>query len=80
MLSDEGILDGMTDEGSSYRLSNSCCPYRSAAKGTHAACAADRRTIELLVGAPVSQVMTIVDGGECCEYVVVKEGMGGSSG
>lgn len=80
VLSDEGILDGMTDEGSSYRLSNSCCPYRSAAKGTRAACAADRRTIELLVGAPVSQVMTIVDGGECCEYVVVKEGMGGSSG
>ena len=71
-LHEEGILDEATDEGSVYRLRNTGCPYRSAAEGTHAACAADRRTIELLVDAPVTQVTTIAGGAVCCEYVVAK--------
>jgi predicted ArsR family transcriptional regulator len=75
-LHDEGILDESTDEGAVFRLRNAGCPYRSAAEGAHAACAADRRAIELLVKAPVQQVTTIADGAVCCEYVVAKPATG----
>lgn len=71
-LREEGILDESSDDGSVYRLRNVGCPYRSAAQGTHMACMADRRAIELLLDAPVEQVTTIVDGAACCEYVVAK--------
>ncbi len=71
-LREEGILDEVSDDGDSFRLRNIGCPYRSAAEGTHAACAADRRTIELLLNAPVTQITTIADGSQCCEYVVAK--------
>ena len=71
-LREEGILDDVTDDGAVFRLRNIGCPYRSAAADTHAACAADRRTIELLLDAPVTQVTTIADGSQCCEYVVAK--------
>ena len=71
-LRDEGILQESSDDGPVYRLKNVGCPYRSAAQGTHMACKADRRAIELLLDAPVEQVTTIVDGAACCEYVVVK--------
>ena len=39
---------------------------------TTACCSADRRTIELLLGAPVEQVMTVAEGGHQCEYLVLK--------
>ena len=71
-LSEEGILDDVTDEGAAYRLRNVGCPYRSAAEGAHAACAADRRAIELLVEAPVTQLTTIAGGAASCEYLVEK--------
>ncbi len=71
-LSDEGILQEVEDAGEFYRLRNSGCPYRSTAMENHACCAADRRAIELLLGAPVEQVMTVAEGGQVCEYLVPK--------
>jgi predicted ArsR family transcriptional regulator len=71
-LRDEGILNDAIDEGERYRLRNVGCPYRSTAEGTHAACDADRRTIELLLGQPVEQVTTVVSGARSCEYLVAK--------
>ena len=73
VLRDEGILSEVVDEGDAFRLRNLGCPYRSAAEETHAACAADRRTIELLLGAPVEQITTIVDGAMSCDYLVSKD-------
>lgn len=72
-LRGEGILSDMSDEGDAFRLSNVACPYRSCAEDTHAACDADRRTIELLLGLPVVQVSTVAQGGEVCEYIVQKD-------
>ncbi len=72
-LSNEGILQGVEDAGDFFRLTNACCPYRSTAEETHACCAADRRAIELLLGAPVEQVTTMAGGGATCEYLVAKE-------
>lgn len=72
-LREEGILDEVIDEGDSYRLLNVGCPYRSTAEETHAACAADRRTIELLLERPVDQVMTVAGGALTCEYLVSKQ-------
>ena len=71
-LKEEGILTDVVDESEQFRLRNLVCPYRSTAEGTHVACAADRRTIELLLGEPVRQIMTIVEGSPTCEYIVSK--------
>jgi predicted ArsR family transcriptional regulator len=69
----EGILSESHDEGDAFRLSNLGCPYRSCAEENHAACDADRRTIELLLGLPVVQLSTLASGGSSCEYLVPKE-------
>src|SRR5207247_1189952 len=61
-LQEEGILNDVVEEDGHYRLRNVGCPYRVTAEGTHAACAADRRTIELLLGKPVQQSTQIVEG------------------
>jgi predicted ArsR family transcriptional regulator len=69
-LRGEGIVDGWSKDADAYRLSNSACPYRQAAMTTHGTCELDRRTIELLVAAPVRQVSRIVDGEKQCQYIV----------
>jgi predicted ArsR family transcriptional regulator len=73
-LSEEGILHDAAEEEDLFRLQNLGCPYRSAAAGTHAACVADRRAIELLLDAPVEQLRTVAQGAPICEYVVLKAG------
>lgn len=72
-LSAEGILQDVEDVGEFFRLRNNACPYRTTAAETHACCAADRRAIELLLGAPVEQVTTVAGGGAACEYLVAKD-------
>ncbi len=72
-LREEGIVDELEDTGEDFRLRNVACPYRSTAEGTHAACEADRRAIELLVGVPVEQLLTVVAGDSCCEYRIRKD-------
>ena len=74
-LNGEGILQEVEDGGDFFRLKNAGCPYRSTAMETHACCAADRRSIELLLGTPVEQVMTVAEGGHQCEYLVSKDGL-----
>ena len=71
-LREEGILHNAEEEDDLFRLQNIGCPYRSAASETHAACVADRRTIELLLDAPVEQLRTVAQGAPVCEYVVLK--------
>lgn len=70
VLASEGIVDGWRKEADGYHLVNSACPYRMAAQASHGPCELDRRTIELLVDAPVRQVSRLVDGKPACEYVV----------
>jgi hypothetical protein len=41
-----------------------------AALASHGPCEFDRRTIELLVDAPVRQVSRLIDGTPTCEYVI----------
>lgn len=72
-LQREGIVDGWTKEGETFHLTNCACPYRQAATSTDGPCELDRRTIELLVSAPVRQVSRIVDGQSQCEYIVSAE-------
>lgn len=72
-LEDEGILDGWRKSEGAYRLLNSECPYLRLAEMSDAACHSDRRSIELLIGAPVEQVRRIVDGAPCCEYIIRPE-------
>lgn len=70
VLHGEGIVDSWSKSDEGYKLTNTACPYRSAALATHGPCELDRRTIELLVAAPVQQVSRIVDGQSKCEYVI----------
>ena len=73
-LQSEGIVDGWAKRDDGYHLTNSACPYRHAAMASSGPCELDRRTIELLVAAPVQQVSRIVDGGPACEYIVAAVG------
>lgn len=75
-LQQEGIVDGWTKTADGYLLTNCACPYRRTADASHGPCELDRRTIELLVDAPVLQVSRIVDGQQSCEYVVTATGDG----
>jgi predicted ArsR family transcriptional regulator len=71
-LQREGIVDRWEKQPDGYHLSNSACPYRQAALTSTGPCELDRRTIELLVAAPVRQVSRIADGKPACEYVVAE--------
>ena len=73
-LQREGTVDTWVKEEDGYRLTNSACPYRSAALANPAPCELDRRAIELLVAAPVRQVSRIVDGQPACEYIIAAAG------
>ena len=66
----EGIVDGWSAGNEGFKLVNSACPYRQAALASHGTCELDRRTIELLLAAPVRQVSRIADGQPSCEYIV----------
>lgn len=72
-LRPEGIVDEWSRQDDGYHLKNSACPYRQSALSSVAPCEFDRRTIELLVDAPVRQVRRIADGELQCEYVVAAE-------
>jgi predicted ArsR family transcriptional regulator len=69
-LKAEGIVDHWRKDEDGYHLMNTSCPYRRAAEASDAPCHADRKTVELLVQAPVAQVSRMVDGQAQCEYVV----------
>jgi predicted ArsR family transcriptional regulator len=69
-LGNEGIVDSWSKEADGYHLTNSACPYRQAADASTGLCELDRRTIELLVRAPVRQVRRIADGKHACEYII----------
>jgi predicted ArsR family transcriptional regulator len=69
-LKTEGIVDHWRKDDDGYHLMNTWCPYRKAAEASDAPCHADRKTVELLVQAPVAQVSRMVDGFAQCEYVV----------
>jgi len=73
-LAAEGIVDGWDRARDGYRLSNSACPYRQVAVTSHGPCELDRRTIELLLAAPVRQVSRIADGQPTCQYIVDARG------
>ena len=69
-LKAEGIVDHWRKESDGFHLMNTTCPYRKAAEASDAPCHADRKTVELLVQAPVAQVSRMVDGHAQCEYIV----------
>jgi len=72
-LEREGIVDGWRKEEGAYQMVNSECPYLRLAEMSDAACRSDRRSIELLIGAPVEQTRRIVDGAPLCEYIIRPE-------
>ena len=69
-LRSEGIVDGWSRSGDAFHLVNGECPYLRLAEMSDAACAADRQSIQLLVGTDVEQTQRIVDGSPICEYIV----------
>lgn len=69
-LRQEGIVDDWEKHGDVFHLLNGDCPYLKLAEMSDAACSADRRSIELLLGTEVDQTTRIVDGAPCCEYVI----------
>jgi DeoR family suf operon transcriptional repressor len=73
-LEGEGIVDSWTRVADgAYQIVNGECPYLRLAAMSDAPCRADQHSIELLVGAPVTQTKRIVDGSPVCEYIVRPE-------
>ncbi len=66
----EGILDEWHNEEDGIHLVNGRCPYHKAAEISKLPCESDRKAIELLLGRDVEQLNRIVDGAQCCEYLV----------
>ena len=79
-LKDEGIVDHWRKDDDGYHLMNTTCPYRRAAEASDAPCHADRKTVELLVQAPVEQISRMVAGQPVCEYVVREVARAGRGG
>lgn len=69
-LKAEGILENWSSQADGIHLVNGRCPYHKAAEISKLPCEADRKTIELLLGHDVEQLNRIVDGADCCEYLV----------
>lgn len=69
-LRSDGILDEWRSEADGIHLVNGRCPYHRAAEMSRLPCESDRRAIELLLGHDVEQLNRIVDGANCCEYLV----------
>ena len=72
-LRPEGILDEWERTPEGFRLHNNACPYPSAASANDCVCEADRRAIEKLIGAEVSQVGSLAHGDAGCEYVIAAD-------
>ncbi len=69
-LRSEGILHEWHTEADGYHLLNDQCPYRRAAEVSSLPCDSDRKAIAMLLEMDVEQIRRIVDGANCCEYVV----------
>ena len=69
-LKDEGIVDHWHEDADGFHLLNTTCPYKKAAEASDAACHADHKVVQTLIGAPVEQMTRIVDGHQACEYLV----------
>ncbi len=69
-LQDEGIVDHWHKDADGFHLLNTTCPYKKAAEASDAACNADHKVVQTLIGAPVEQITRIVDGHQACEYLV----------
>jgi predicted ArsR family transcriptional regulator len=66
----EGILETWRTEDDGIHLVNGRCPYHKAAEISKLPCESDRKAIELLLGHEVEQLNRIVDGAQCCEYLL----------
>ena len=66
----EGILEAWRTEDDGIHLVNGRCPYHKAAAISKLPCESDRKAIELLLGHEVEQLNRIVDGAQCCEYLL----------
>lgn len=69
-LRSEGLVDQVERRADGIHLITSTCPHRRAAIATAELCDAELRTIATLLGEDVQQVARLVDGANCCEYVV----------
>jgi DeoR family transcriptional regulator, suf operon transcriptional repressor len=69
-LRSEGILEAWRTEADGIHLVNGRCPYHKAAEISKLPCESDRKAIELLLGHEVELLNRIVDGAQCCEYLV----------
>ena len=70
LLADEGFLASweISDEG--YILTEYSCPYISVGRSHTEICTIDKELIVNVLQVPVEQNSCMLDGGECCQFVV----------
>lgn len=69
-LRDEGIVERWEQREDGFHLQTTICPHRRAARATPALCSSEREAIALLLGTDVEQTARLVDGANCCDFVV----------
>ena len=73
LLADEGFLAHWKKTESGYLVTEFSCPYISLGETHSEICAIDKELIVNVLDAPVQQNSCMLEGGECCEFLVITE-------
>jgi DeoR family suf operon transcriptional repressor len=70
LLADEGFLARWERTGDGYVVTEFSCPYITLGEDHVEICNIDKELIVNVLGAPVQQNSCMLDGGECCQFLV----------
>ena len=70
LLAEEGFLASWEKNGDAYRLTEYSCPYISVGRSHTEICTIDKELIVNVLQAPVVQNSCMLDGSDCCEFVI----------
>ena len=74
LLADEGFLASWENSDKGYVLTEYSCPYISVGRSHAEICTIDTELIVNILQVPVKQNSCMLDGGECCQFVVKPAG------
>jgi len=70
LLADEGFLASWETSDEGYLLTEYSCPYISVGRSHTEICTIDKELIVNVLQVPVEQNSCMLDGGECCQFVL----------
>ena len=73
LLGDEGFLAAWEKNDDGYLVTEFSCPYISVGQSHTEICAIDKKLIVNVLQVPIQQNSCMLEGGECCQFVVRSE-------